>query len=134
MTKPLKITLISLASLIGLLILVFLYFFFVVHIMVRHLFKPGDKQMEYIIPARRGRILAADGRTLVESERRYDIYMDCSVVKDENKWAEESRALAQEIAHFLPTRSAPEWWHYFQNARQVRNKFITIVQGIDLGV
>ena len=131
MTKPLKITLISLASLIGLLILVFLYFFFDVHIMVRHLFKPGDKQMEYTIPARRGRILAADGRTLVETERRYDIYMDCCVVKDENKWAEESRALAQEISHFLPTRSAPEWWHYFQDARQARNKFISIVPGID---
>lgn len=136
MTKPLKITLISIGGIVAILLLAFLYLAFDGSSrlnMLRHrLFsKPDDYIKEEVIPARRGRILAADGSTLVESVGRYDIFMDCCVVEDEDKWAEESRALSREIALVLPTRSAPEWWTYFQEARQKGNKYIPIVKDID---
>ena len=137
MTKPLKITLIALGSLAATLLLTgFLYLSFDgrsrLNVLRHRLFsKSGEMIKEYVIPARRGRILAADGSTLVESVGRYDIFMDCCVVGDEDKWAEESRALSREIALVLPTRSAPEWWSYFQDARQKGNRYIPIVKDID---
>lgn len=136
MTKPLKITLISLGGIVALLLLAILYLSFDgrsrLNVLRHRLFsKSGEMIKEYVLPARRGRILAADGRTLAESVGRYDIFMDCCVVEDEDKWSEESRALSREIALVLPTRSAPEWWAYFQDARQKGNKYIPIVKDID---
>lgn len=136
MTKPLKITLISLGGIVALLLLAILYLSFDgrsrLNVLRHRLFsKSGEMIKEYVIPARRGRILAADGRTLAESVGRYDIFMDCCVVEDEDKWSEESRALSREIALVLPTRSAPEWWTYFQDARQNGKKYIPIVKDID---
>ena len=137
MNKPLKITLISLGSIAAFLLLAFLFVFFDGRYrlnVLRHriISKPDDVIKEEVIPARRGRILASDGSILVESVGRYDIYMDCTVVEDEDKWNKESLALSQEIARVLPTRSAPEWWGYFREARQRGDKFITIVKDIDL--
>jgi len=136
MNKPLKITLISLCGIVAIMLLAFLYLAFDgrsrLNVLRHRLFsKPDDFIKEEVIPARRGRILAADGSTLVESVGRYDIYMDCCVVEDEDKWAEESRALSREIALVLPTRSALEWWTYFQEARKKGNKYIPIVKDID---
>lgn len=136
MNKPLKITLISLGSIAALLLLGCLYLTLDgrsrLNVLRHRIFsKQGEMIKEYVLPARRGRILAADGSTLVESVGRYDIFMDCCVVEDEDKWAEESRALSREIALVLPTRSAPEWWNYFQDARSKGNKYIPIVKDID---
>lgn len=137
MTKPLKITLISIGSIAAFLLLAFLFVFFDgryrLNVLRHRIFsKPDDVIKEEVIPAQRGRILASDGSILVESVGRYDIYMDCTVVEDEDKWNKESLALSQEIARVLPTRSAPEWWGYFREARQRGDKFITIVKDIDL--
>ena len=69
MTKPLKITLISIGGIVALLLLAILYLSFDgrsrLNVLRHRLFsKSGEMIKEYVLPARWGRILAADGRTL----------------------------------------------------------------------
>lgn len=133
MNKPLKITLISLGSAVALaLILLLCARFEVLHKLhacwYRTFSKPDDYVRTEVLPARRGDILDRDGDVLVRDRERHDIYMDCCVVEDRDKWLSESLALAEGLAELLPSCSADEWYDRFQQARAAGNRYIPVVK------
>lgn len=136
MNKPLKITLISLGGLAAVLLLMFLCLFFDVpsraHMLWHRVFcRPDDYIKKEILWPQRGRIFDRDGNVLCQDRELIDIYMDCCVVEDSAKWANESLALADTLSKVLPGRTAAEWYGYFQDARNKHNRYISIVKDID---
>lgn len=136
MNKPMKITLLSIGGLAAVLLLTFLCLFFDVpsraHMLWHRAFcRPDDYIKKEILWPQRGRIFARDGNVLCQDRERIDIYMDCCVVEDSAKWANESYALADSLSKMLPGRTTAEWFGYFQNARKNHKRYISIVKDID---
>ncbi len=93
----------------------------------------------------RGNILDCEGRLLAMSYPVYDIYMDCTVMKDyyaglkdrdrgafkEKEWMDEARSLAEGLSELFPATSADRFYSIISDGRANKRKYVSIVKGID---
>lgn len=101
-------------------------------------FHPQQKKAE-VTPAR-GRILTCDGRPLAISVPYYDIYMDCTVRKQEFKdkpeqeqqWLDKADTLSRELAALFHDRTAAEYYGRIIRGRESGNTWLSIKKNVDL--
>lgn len=91
----------------------------------------------------RGDILAKDGRLLAVSTPQYQIYMDCTVLKqhhaetgkkgeaNEAKWLAEARELAKGLSSIYGDKSANEYYNIIANGRRNGRQYVKIGYKID---
>ena len=124
MNKPIKITLIILASLAALAIAgVGAYR------CAEHLYD-AEQQEKMRFYGHLGDFYDTRGKLIVSTEQLYGRYMDCLVIKDENEWKQKTLALAPGLASLFPERSAAEWWEYLQEGRRQGKRYLPIARGL----
>lgn len=96
-----------------------------------------------IIEPARGAILSDDGRLLAMSLPIYDIFMDCTVMKDayakdvqrgdslERAWMLKARGLADGLADVLGEKSADEYYNLIKNGRERNRRYVRIATGVE---
>ena len=104
------------------------------------LFRP--RVQKYVEAPVRGRILATDGRPLAISAPLYDIYMDCTVRKDdyaepgkdslEMQWKAKARELAAALSAEFKDRSAADYAKLILDGRERGARYVRIQRNIDL--
>jgi len=122
-------------------------------IQIQLFFKPGEKveraltpksRKESIEPAR-GNILACDGRLLAMSCPRYDIHMDCTVLKEkhatmkdraegaklESEWLTKARELSNSLALVFPEKTAEQHFKAIAEGRATGARYLRIGDGVD---
>lgn len=94
----------------------------------------------------RGSILAKDGRLLASSTPMYQIYMDCTVLKEkhskdgkkgeeqEKKWLRKAEELSKGLASIYGDMSAQEYYRLITKGRRENRKYVRIGKEIDHGV
>ena len=90
----------------------------------------------------RGRILACDGRPLAISAPLYDIYMDCTVRKeefqqknrkeDEEAWRRKAGELGVQLAKEFGIRSAADWTAMILKGRDKGSRYLRLKTNVDL--
>ena len=104
------------------------------------LFRPSvQKHVEQPV---RGKILATDGRPLAISAPLYDIYMDCTVRKQEyaetgkdsleRAWRKKARELAVYLSNEFRDKSADAYAKAILDGRDKGSKYLRIQRNIDL--
>ena len=104
------------------------------------LFRPSvQKHVEQPV---RGKILATDGRPLAISAPLYDIYMDCTVRKQEyaetgkdsleRAWREKARELSVYLSNEFRDKSADAYAKAILDGRDKGSKYLRIQRNIDL--
>ena len=99
-----------------------------------------------IDPAR-GAILSDDGRLLAMSLPIYDIYMDCSVMKDsyartrqsdparadslEDAWMKKARGLSEGLSRILGKQSADSYYSLIRKGREQNRRYVRIATGVE---
>ncbi len=104
------------------------------------LFRP--RVQKYVETPVRGRILATDGRPLAISAPLYDIYMDCTVRKEdytqpgkdslERQWKAKARELAASLSAEFRDRSAADYAKLILDGRERGARYVRIQRNIDL--
>ena len=104
------------------------------------LFRPSVQK--HVDPPVRGKILATDGRPLAISAPLYDIYMDCTVRKQdyidlgkdslERVWRAKARELAQSLSDEFRDKSAEAYVKAILEGRDKGSKYLRIQRNIDL--
>ncbi len=104
------------------------------------LFRP--RVQKYVEAPVRGRILATDGRPLAISAPLYDIYMDCTVRKDdyaepgkdslERHWKAQARELAASLSAEFKDKSAADYAKLILDGRERGARYVRIQRNIDL--
>lgn len=104
------------------------------------LFRP--KVEKHVDAPVRGRILATDGRPLAISAPLYDIYMDCTVLKEkyreegkdslERVWRAKVRELSVCLSDEFRDKSADAYARDILEGREKGNKYLSIQKNIDL--
>lgn len=91
----------------------------------------------------RGSILAMDGKLLASSTPKYQIYMDCTVLKEEymkdhksgkkkeKKWMEKAEKLSEGLSAIYKDKSAKEYYHLIKSSRVNGRKYVKIGGQID---
>lgn len=122
---------------------------------LQFIFKPDPVLERYLTPKsrkeilepERGNILSRDGRLLASSTPMYQIYMDCTVTKEENAnaknrekgmkaeqaWLEKARKLSVGLAEAYGDKSASEYYNTIVSGRRNGRKYVRIGYGIDHG-
>jgi len=114
-------------------------------------YKPEEKLAKVLTPTSRkeviepvrGAILAEDGRLLAMSLPIYDIYMDCTVLKDkhardkekgdslEGVWMSKARLLSDGLADILRDKSSEQYYELIRSGRANNKKYVKICTGIE---
>lgn len=114
-------------------------------------YKPEDKLAKVLTPTSRreviepvrGAILAEDGRLLAMSLPIYDVYMDCTVLKErhaadkekgdslEAVWMGKARLLADGLAEVLKDKTSEQYYEIIRNGRATNKKYVRIGTGIE---
>ncbi len=104
------------------------------------LFRPSVQK--HVEPPVRGKILATDGRPLAISAPLYDIYMDCTVRKQEyaetgkdsleRAWREKARELSVYLSNEFRDKSADAYAKAILDGRDKGSKYLRIQRNIDL--
>ena len=104
------------------------------------LFRP--KVEKHVDAPVRGRILATDGRPLAISAPLYDIYMDCTVLKEkyreegkdslERAWRAKVRELSVCLSEEFRDKSADAYARDILEGREKGSKYLSIQKNIDL--
>jgi cell division protein FtsI (penicillin-binding protein 3) len=85
-------------------------------------------QKEFIIPANKGNVYAADGNLLATSMSKFTIRMDVMSV-DKKVFEKEVKALAKSLSNFLG-KSESYYERKLRNARKLKNKYLFIAKNI----
>ena len=104
------------------------------------LFRP--RVQKYVETPVRGRILATDGRPLAISAPLYDIYMDCTVRKEdyaepgkdslERQWRAKVQDLSAALSAEFKDRSAADYAKLILDGRERGARYVRIQRNIDL--
>ena len=127
MNKPLKITLIAVASAFALFVCGSIIYRNIHRWQMYHAL---DQERVEWIPARRGNIYDCDGNLIATSQLVYDIHLDCQMIESPEEWNEKTLALAPKLAALLPERTAAEWWEYLQYGRNNSNRYLKIAKDV----
>ena len=120
-------------------------------IYIQVLYKPNPKIEKYLTPKVRkqttdpvrGSILTEDGRILASSTPMYQIFMDCTVrkeefadkgekgAKDEQKWLAKAAELSEGLAEIYKDKSAREYFNMIKSGRVNGRKHVRIGGYID---
>ncbi|MBP5373876.1 MAG: transpeptidase family protein [Bacteroidales bacterium] len=106
---------------------------------VVHLFRPSvQKHVEAPV---RGRILATDGRPMAISAPLYDLYMDCTVRKEEfarkgdieaeQQWRQKARELSRSLSAEFRDRSADDYAQAILGGRDRGSRYLLIKKNVD---
>jgi len=108
---------------------------------IADLFRPSS--VKEVLEPSRGSILAHDGRLLAMSTPMYQVFMDCTVMKDafrgdeqeqkekEDQWREKARDLAEGLSRIYRDKSASEYYNAIISGRQRGSKYMKIGYKID---
>ncbi|MCQ2163839.1 MAG: transpeptidase family protein [Bacteroidales bacterium] len=114
-------------------------------------YKPDEKLARVLTPTSRkeviepvrGAILAEDGRLLAMSLPIYDIYMDCTVLKEkhandrekgdslEGVWLGKARLLSDGLAEILRDKTSDQYYELIRSGRAGNKKYVKICTGIE---
>lgn len=122
---------------------------------IQFIFKPDPDLEKYFTPQSRkevtepvrGSILACDGRLLASSAPMYQIYMDCTVMKDayesyrneekgrekEREWLGKARQLSERLAETYGDKTTREYYEMIASGRRNGRKYVRIGGQIDHG-
>lgn len=134
---------------LGALILAVILVLRIIYIQV--IYKPDPTLEKYLTsPVRksltdpvRGSILAKDGRLLASSTPMYQVYMDCTVMKDEyaskgkkgetkeKEWLAKAEKLSAELARIYKDRTATEYYRLISRGRREGKMYVKIGHQID---
>lgn len=121
---------------------------------IQFIYKPDPALEKYLTsPVRkdltdpvRGSILAKDGRLLASSTPMYQIYMDCTVLKEkfdsegrkgevkEKEWLGKARKLSEGLASIYKDRTADEYYRMISRGRRDGRMYVKIGHQIDHGL
>ena len=121
---------------------------------IQVIYKPDPDLEKYLTsPVRkdltdpvRGSILASDGRLLASSTPMYQIYMDCTVLKEkfaadrkkgeqeEKEWLDKARKLSAGLSGLYKDMSASEYYRVISRGRREGRKYVKIGYQIDHGM
>lgn len=93
-------------------------------------------QLSVVEPAR-GNIIDAKGRLLAISCPIYQIYMDCTVLKDtnteeqENNWLAKAKELSVELARVFPEKTADQYYSMIRDGRKAGKKYVKIGHAVE---
>lgn len=87
----------------------------------------------------RGAILARDGRPFAISTPMYQIYMDCTVLKDiyadepekEKEWREKAKSLSGGLANIFGDKSADEYYNLIISSREKGARYVKMGRQVD---
>ena len=105
------------------------------------------KSRKEILEPVRGSILSHDGRLLASSAPMYQIYMDCTVMKEsyatdknkergirhEQEWLDKARKLSSELSKVFGDKSEAEYYKTIVSGRRNGRKYVKIGHEIDHG-
>ena len=104
------------------------------------LFRPTEQK--HVETPVRGRILATDGRPMAISAPLYDVYMDCTVRKQEyeengksdaeQQWRAKARELSTYLSNEFRDKSADAYAKAILEGREKGSKYLRIQRNIDL--
>ena len=122
---------------------------------IQFIFTPDPDLEKYLTPKSRkevitpvrGSILAEDGRLLASSAPMYQIYMDCTVMKEafesyrnkekgrekEREWISKAARLSEKLASAYGDRTAEEYYDLIISGRRNGRKYVKIGGQIDHG-
>lgn len=86
---------------------------------------PDDIYEEVVLDAKRGSILAHDGRPLAISVPSYQIRMDC-VAPHDTTWKKEIQALSSSLSKLFKNKSASEYRKELEKARKSKKRYYTV--------
>lgn len=98
-------------------------------------FRP--KSIKENIDPTRGAIIAHDGRLLAMSTPMYQVYMDCTVLKESNskeeeaKWRKKARELADGLAGIYRDKTGNEYYSLIISGRKKGSRYVRIGKSID---
>ncbi len=118
-------------------------------------YQPDPKVVQALTPTSvrktidpaRGAILSDDGRLLAMSLPIYDIYMDCTVMKEayakiragskakgdslENAWMQKASELSKGLARILKEKSADEYYNLIKKGREQNRRYVRIASDVE---
>lgn len=111
-------------------------------------FNPDPKIEEALTPSSiansiepaRGNIIDSEGRLLAMSCPIYQVYMDCTVLKDRNtpkqeeEWLEKARQLSEGLAQIFPEKSAAQFYNLIRDGRRNGRRYVRIGHPVDRNV
>ena len=101
------------------------------------------KSIKHVIEPERGSILAKDGRLLAVSVPMYQIYMDCTVRKQEfaddgkegeennRKWLDKARQLSEGLARIYGDMNASQYYRLIASGRANGRQYVRIGHPVD---
>lgn len=104
-------------------------------------YRSSDKKS--ILEPNRGAILSIDGKPLAVSVPMYQIYMDCTVRKEEfrlhkkkgpekeREWRGKAKGLAKGLAAIFPSKSSDSWYDFIIEGRERGRRYIRIGDNVD---
>lgn len=112
---------------------------------IQMFFRPDKKITEALTPKsqlsivepERGNIIDSEGRLLAISCPTYQIYMDCTVLKDRNteekeqEWLEKAKQLSDELATVFPEKTAAQYYKMIRDGRAAGKKYVRIGHAVD---
>ncbi len=102
---------------------------------IADLFKP--RSTKQILEPMRGSIISHDGRLLAMSTPMYQVYMDCTVMKDvnskeeEDTWRSKAKDLADGLAEIYHDRSGSEYYQLIMDSRSRGRRYVRMGTLID---
>ncbi len=98
-----------------------------------------------LLPPTRGNILDRNGRLLAISSPSYQLYMDCTVMKQhyadikdkeegarrEQEWLDKARELSRELARVFPEKNADRYYKEIKEGRARGRKYLKIGYPVD---
>ena len=111
-------------------------------------FNPDPKIEEALTPSNiantiepaRGNIIDSEGRLLAMSCPIYQVYMDCTVLKDRNtpsqeeEWLEKARQLSEGLAGIFPEKTAAQFYNLIRDGRRNGKRYVKIGHPVDRNV
>lgn len=108
-------------------------------------FNPDPKIEDALTPSNyansiepaRGNIIDSEGRLLAMSCPIYQIYMDCTVLKDRNtpkqeeEWLEKAQQLSEGLSKHFPEKSAAQFYDLIREGRRNGRRYVKIGQPVD---
>lgn len=111
-------------------------------------FNPDPKIEDALTPSNiansiepaRGNIIDSEGRLLAMSCPIYQVYMDCTVLKDSNtprqeeEWLEKARQLCEGLGEIFPEKTAAQFYKLIRDGRRNGKRYVKIGHPVDRNV
>lgn len=96
---------------------------------IERVLTPSSREVK--IEAKRGNILARDGRLLATSYPEYTVFLDCTVQKD-SVWENNLTDLSNGLSRIIGGKSASQYRSLLANGRKKASRYLKLGEGLDM--